>query len=520
MTFLISLKKKGKENFIQIYFFALFILLLFIYWPSFFYPPRSDHWPALYFFHRIDMLAGPQAWKYILTHDPLINVTFRPLSFLILYLLHLVFGAEFVYINFIVFLLYYISILLIYKLASNFCESKILTIAFISVFAFLFSHFDLICWSFQYHIMLSFCLFLSGILLYINFLRTGRKILLPGVALLFFTGMLLYEAYLFWPLSIIILSQIKSLVNKERLGKINLPRIYLSVTGFIYISYGLFLFIDRMIKVHRGGEVWSDILFSAGIIISNVFTALFSLFYNNFLINLFPQIVHPLRIGENLEMGGLIVSYQLLFEKFIFLGGVMVMLAILAMIIYLFRKKLFEAGKVFLFFTFLILTELIMLFHLRYLINNRLYNLTQFRFQLIPNALFIMIVLFLIDRVLNPSKLKKVFIIFILFFILLINIQTTRRGILLLNTQLAPLQKLIFNIKTAIKTGLINEGNKLYLDDNIAKNFSPLCWNREMGVRCMRGTYQWLFFKNIKYFSTFADAKWVINEKDLSIISK
>jgi len=219
-------------------------------------------------------------------------------------------------------------------------------------------------------------------------------------------------------------------------------------------------------------------------------------------------------------MGGLVVRYQTPFEKFIFWGGGMIILVILAIIIYLFRKKLFETGKVFLFFIFLLLTELIALFHLRYLINNKVYNLTQFRFQLVPNALFIIIVLFLIERILNPSKLKKVLICLFLFLILLANIQATRRGISLLNIQLAPLQKLISNIKIAIKTGQINEDNKLYLDNNIAESLSPLCWNREMGRRCMRGTYQWLFFKDIKYFSTFADAKWVINKEDLSIISK
>ena len=148
----------GKENvsgsLIKAYFVFLFTALAWVYWPSFFYPPRSDNWAAFYNFYRIDALAQPDKWKYLIMYDPLINTTFRPLSFFIPYFEHHLFGLNFVYGHMINFGLYFLSIILLYKLAGYFCKDKILTISFLTVFAFLFSHFDLVAWEFHAHIIL------------------------------------------------------------------------------------------------------------------------------------------------------------------------------------------------------------------------------------------------------------------------------------------------------------------------------------------------------------------------------
>ena len=87
--------------------------------------------------------------------------------------------------------------------------------------------------------------------------------------------------------------------------------------------------------------------------------------------------------------------------------------------------------------------------------------------------------------------------------------------------QMAPLNRMLVNIKRGIKSKQINEDNKIYIADNIVCKFPKMCWNVEIG-RFMKGTYQWLFDKReIKYFSsTLKESSWIIDKKDFSVKSR
>ena len=311
----------AKKRFFQIYFCLLFILLVFLYFPSFFYPPRSDHWTAFYFFHNIEGLRGFYKWKEVVLYDPLINTTFRPVSFLILYFEHLVFNAKYIYYQFVNFGLYFISIFLFYKLAINFCKDRLLVIAFLTLFACSFSHFDLICWPYQFLIISSFCLFILGFILYMHYLKSARKIILLFVAISFISGMLLYEVFLFWPLAIVILTYIDEIVNTDKFKKVALRASYLSVLALTYIPYSLLFLLNRALRAPRGPSVPLDSLFSLRPFIFNGFIAFFNILYNNFLINLVPWLAFPLKTDENLNLGGFITRHELILEKIIFFGG-------------------------------------------------------------------------------------------------------------------------------------------------------------------------------------------------------
>lgn len=545
-------------------FILLFILLLWLYCPVFFYPPRSDHWPALYNFYRIETLGGSNKWIYLITYDPLINATFRPLSFLLLYFEYCIFGSNFIYMNIINFILYFISILLLYRLALYFCDDKMLIIAFLAVFSFLFSHFDIVSWSFHYHIILSFCLFLSGFILYINYLRYNRVFFLIVTAFLFLIGMLLYEVYFLWPLAILILAYI-GLLDKRFLHSPGIRFSYeenekplggrsciTDIKGFnvdavsfeynrennlwnfvkkfklsiivlvcIYALYSYFFSLNSILRRFYYGEgvsLW--FLISWKSIMKDFFTVLANILYVNVLVNINPNMAYPLYIDDNLNMGGLIMNRLPFIDKILFLAGIMTFSILLYMVTRLVLKKRFYMVRVISFFMFLLCSELFVLFHFKSLVNTGVYNFTQFRFQYVPNAIIILLVIFLFYIFIQSAKVKKICYI-ILFIIAVLNIQAAKKGITLLNEQLTPACKIIKNIRNAIQIGKVNGEYKLFVDDSIVQRFPALCWNKEMGKRCMRGTYQWIFFKKeVQYFSTFQEATWVINEITLEVIKK
>ncbi len=513
-----------KKRFIPIYFGILFISLSFVYWPSFFYPLRSDFWSTFYFFHRIDYLAVPFIkWLNILQYDPWSQVRFQPLAYSILYLERSVFGSNFTFFHIFNFLLYFVSILLLYKLATDFCKSKLLICLFTGIFAFLFSHFDIISWSYHAYIIFGFNSLFLGFIIYIDFLKTRKVLLLPIVIILFLAGMLCYESFVLWPLAVIILSYIKNFAETQKNIKSRVEKYYLPVIVIVYFLYLVFFSFSRIFKVYEVPLTLLTPLFSIQPVIFSIFSVCFNIVYNGILVNLMPLLACPLVIDGNINLGGIPgkFSYSFLYYS-ILICGVLFILALLGTAIYLFRKKYAEEIKVFFFFFFLLFSEFFIVFYFRILTNTIVFNLTQFRYLYIQNALIILLAVYLMDRFIPFFVRRKMLICIITSLVLLLNIYTIRmNGIKILSQQLVPLEKIFCNIKLGIKNGKITQVDRLYLNDTIAKKLPPLCWNREMGHLFMRGTYQWVFSEEeITCFSSFKDAKWVVDEKDFSIRSK
>lgn len=516
--------KKTKKKFTLVYFCLLFISLSFVYFPSFFYPLRSDWWSTAYFFHSINNFPAASKWMHIFQYDPWSQIRFQPLAYSILYIERLLFGSNFVYFHIFNFILYFISILLLYKLALNFCKSKILTAVFMGVFAFLFSHFDIISWSFHIYIIFAFCSFLLGFILYINFLRSGKAILFPFVIFLFLLGMLCYETFVLWPLAIVILSYMGNITDRHRFKKYKLVQSYLSVIGLVYFIYFAIFFLTRFFSIYEEPLVSTPMpaLFSIQTIVFSSFAVFFNILYNSLLVNFIPSLAFPIIIDANLNLGGFLTKIPLPFlDNLIFFGGSLFIGMFLAMAVHLFKYKYFNILKTIIFFLFLLFSEFFILFYFRKFTNLSIFILTQFRYLYISNAFVTLMVLYLIDRFLKPTRRAKGIIYLILFAILTLNIQASRQGIAILNTHLAPLKRMLSNIKIGIKNCQINKENRLFINDDIVKKLPPLCWNKEMGKLFMENTYQWVFSEEeIKCFSSFKDAKWIVNEEDFSIVEK
>ncbi|MBU1996068.1 MAG: hypothetical protein KKF78_02810 [Candidatus Omnitrophica bacterium] len=89
--------------------------------------------------------------------------------------------------------------------------------------------------------------------------------------------------------------------------------------------------------------------------------------------------------------------------------------------------------------------------------------------------------------------------------------------------QLAPLRIMFASISAGIKSGLINEDHKVYIDNNLPDYMPALCWNIEMGERYVKeGNYKWLFSKNelINFTENPDNSYWIIDKESFTVIIK
>ena len=236
---------------VLIYFIILFGILTFFFRTSFTNPPRSDYWPLFYVFQKVEASPESPSWVEIMNHDPWRHGTFRPLAHLILYWEYQCFGTGFFWNHLLNFMAYCLSIVLLYLLARQFGLNRHLTLAFLTVFAFLFSHFDIVTWTFQIFTIIAFSTFLLGFILYGRFLKNQRIILLPAVGGLFVLGLFCSESVMLWPLALLFfhhssLSDTGPAPPKRRAGTAG-SCLLLIIS--IYLIYGIGLLLTRALPI-------------------------------------------------------------------------------------------------------------------------------------------------------------------------------------------------------------------------------------------------------------------------------
>jgi tetratricopeptide (TPR) repeat protein len=514
-----------KDKAVPWYFVALTGILVVIYYPTFFNAPRSDWWESLYFFHTIYASHAPHQWLDILNTDCLKHVSFRPLSHWVLYFQHLIFGANFFYVHLINFSLYCLSLVLLYKFAGLFVSNKRLVATSIGFFALLYSHFDIVSWTAHSYFILGFCLFLLGFIIYAKFLKTGNAASLFFAVILFLSGMFCYEAFIFWPLSIAILTQVESLINRDKFTKNRLRLTCLLAIGLVYATYISVFFLTRNIQTYADSGLQTQALILEFASVTRIYrTALavfFSIFYNGFLVNIMPMLAYPAWVAPtsfNLQLGGFLREYrptildmQIASAALLFIGA--------GVFGYLIRHKKFNILKILLLFVFLLVSFDLTVFISKYF-SNKVYSYCfyQFRYQYTPNAFIVLFFLVFFDQLMKMKQKVKIIIYVVAAIIVLSNIYCTVSAISLEARQLGPLNRMLANIKKGIKSGQVNEKNKLYLDNHIVNVLPQMCWNPVIG-KFMQGTYQWLFNrKEIKYFSnTPGGAVWSIDPESLNL---
>ncbi|MDD5130444.1 MAG: hypothetical protein PHS66_05290 [Candidatus Omnitrophica bacterium] len=514
-----------KNKFSLIYFFLLFILLLGVSFPSLAYPPLSDYWEIFYFFHHLDELPGLSQmgqWLHCLNTDPIEQMSYRPLFGLYYYLIHLLFGSHYVLFNIFNAVFYFLAIYLLYKFSLKFSKDKLPSFIFIGLFAFLFSHFDMLLWSFQTHIMIGFSMALAGFMAYLRYLKTSKPILLGAVIVFLLVAMLCYEPFFLWPLAIIILSSIKKFRPAGGPDHKMIIKYNAWVLGIVYSAYFLFYAFTRALGTYIQPTHKIGYFFNLPNTVTAGFLAAFNIFYG-LLLDFFPLLAFPLKVTENIYMSGPLVNYIAGGHKeIIFIAGSLCAFILGFLLLFLYRRKLYEELKVLGLFLFLMLTEMYVMFFCRLAISELEYGLTEFRYQYIPNAFMALIAIFLTDRFGGFKKHKKL-IFSLLAAVLIFNIFCIRLVVDIYTRHFAPLDAMLSNIKQGINEGAINRNNKLYISRDMPDYLPHLCWNIGLGERfILEGNYQWIFSRRqLEYFTDNPQgAAWVIDKDDFSIARK
>ena len=483
--------------------------------PSFSNPPRSDYWSAFYVFQKIDESPSPPNWTKIMTFDLWQHGTFRPLSHLVPYIEHKLFGPSFYWNHILNFAAYCLSIILLYLLALKLSLDKIVTAAGLAVFAFLFSHFDILTWTFQLFSIISFCAFLLGFIVFMKYLESKRIGHLILIGILFLFGMLFFEVYVLWPLAVLILPF--ALPRSRPATNPKIPRPAFLMLGVLYIAYlGVFI-------LHRSAAATSGALPApaAGKVILAVFMVPFNLFYTGILVNIFPSLALPLFYNDNINLGGLLLSQQQNLDSIVLWGGGAGALIIAAGAVWLIRKKERRASALLIFFFFLYLTNFFTLSLARLTTDPIFYVLSQFRYQFIPNALLILMAVTIIGNLVRPVRREKLFIGLILLPILVFNIYLDRNHIITVGNRLRPLKTILANISRGLDEKRITAESPLFIAEEVAEKLPTPCWNPGM-AKYMEGTFQWFFpaGEMNKFTLSQEEAVWIITQDDYLTIKK
>ncbi|MCF7916174.1 MAG: tetratricopeptide repeat protein [Candidatus Omnitrophica bacterium] len=521
-----SNKNYLKKRFTIVYFFLLFILLVAIFYPSFSNPPLSDSWEMFYTFHHLDEKPGPIKWLHVLNHDPYEQMRYQPLSHMFYYIFHLVFGSNYYIYNILNFLFYFLSLLVLYKFALYFLKGYKIAALFIGLFAFLFSHCDIVLWNCHIYIIAGFISFLIGFMKYMDFLRTGKKELLFFTLFFFLFGMLCYESFWAWPFAIIIISSMDKFKEFWQKKKKKLLKINSLFLGAIYTLYILIFFLTRLIGTYdKPAHSISDFLKFGGFIKAGLLS-FFSIIYNNLAVNIFPLLSFPLRIEENLYLGGSIINNIDSGNRLIiYLLGGLVAILIFSLFIFLYRKKYFELTKITLFLFFLLFSEIYTIIFFRLVTNTSVtYSLIEPRYHYIPNAFIIIFIAILISRsnIFKNNKHNKIMLIFSLLIVFGINVFCVHKVVNIYQRNLKDFKRMFKNIRVGMAKGHINKSRKLFFPEDLSDYLPSLCWNIDMGSRFMDGTYQWLFSKeeNEYFANSIKQSFWTIDKGNFNIINK
>lgn len=468
-----------------------FFLLLSIYLPTFSNPPHVDYWEGFYRFHLAgDSLISADLIS-IINHDPWQDGTFRPFSYLLLYLEHLLFAGEFFWNHVINFLLYCLAVILLYRLAVRLGLGRLPSAVGLTVFSFLFPHSGILTLTFHQFVLAGFSAFLGGFLLYLRWLRTGKLSSLAGAGLLFLAGMFCYEAFDFWPAAIIILR----FFHRERSGEpaagkrrkgwrsdaAMLVLVYLAYLGAFRLTRAAAVTAGSLPEITAGGGGLS------------LGAAFFNLAYTGIVLNLLPFLALPCRFADWVELGGPVtrIPDSSLLAHLIW-GGIAVLGLVAAGGWPLGRRMKRSARLAVFFLIYLYLSNFFIVFLARIPLGDLRHILVQFRYQYVPDALLVLMIVAALSALPRPGRLGRAVAGGILLWILAANIAVSRRTAADVNRHLAPLNRVLSRIREGIESGEINPGSRLYIQRHITDYLPKLCWHKGIG-RKMKGTYEWGF---------------------------
>lgn len=488
-----------------VWFAVLFAVLLALYLPSFFNPPHGDYWEAFHTFHRTSSLPAGSRFIAIANHDPWQDGTYRPFSYLVLFFEYQVFGDSFVWVHIVNFLLYCLSVALLFRLALKLGINRVWAGICCGLFAFLFTHSGILTLTFHQFIIIGFSSFLGGFLAYLKWLETSRKVFLAAAGLLFWVGMFSYEAFGLWALAIAILRPLR-----RRSGGKQAPLLPDALMlAAVYLGYLTTFLLARTAPVTTGAL--PDI--TAGIVGLSFTAVFFNLVYTGVILNILPFLARPAGFGSWVELGGITARVPApSLTAIVAGGGAAVFLLAAGGGVLLWRRKkltaLLSLGfPLFLYFSHFFIIVPARLSHL-----DLHHVLAQFRYQYVPNALVVLAAAAGLSLAVRPRRRNRLltagFVLPVLILNLVASFQTARET----DRRLRPLGDMIARIRSGIQSGKINPDSRLYIDPQIIDYLPPLSWNRGIGS-FVEGTYEWFFPGDQTDSFAFSrpDADWIMD---------
>lgn len=501
--------------------FLILGLLLSIFFPSFFFPPVGDYPEVFYFFHNLGGRNGPIEWLHVLNRDPSWQMRYQPLAYIFHYIIHRTFGSVYEVYNIVNFLFYYLSLILLYKFSLFFVKCRWLVALFLFLFAFLFSHSDILLWSLHMYIVAGLNFFLLGFICYIGFLKINKIYLVFLSGLFFLLGLWCYEPFFLWPFAILILSALDRFKKISKTEKKKIAKVNCLLLGALYFLYFAFYLLTRFFGTYEASVYRvSDFIRFENMIFSIALT-LFNFFYNQIIVNIFPFFSFPLKVTGNIYMSESVIDYLGVNFRIIFIGAIFVFTIFVFLFSGLHKKRQFEEIKVLSLFVFLLFSAQFILFFCRSAVGYLLYPIAVFRYQYIPNVFFILIAVYLIYRFGRLGRSKTKIVLCLIFFpIFILNIVAVGKIVNIRREKLSDLRRMLSSVRFHIDQGKISLDNKLYLDDNIQDYLSALSWSIYKGRWVEEGNYQWMFPKEeLGYFTDNPEeAAWIIGKSSLEVI--
>lgn len=179
------------------------ILSLFALIPSFNNPFRSDDWyiASLSFNQPLNFEGIKKSLTFELFGDP----RFQPLSHLLVFFTHKLFGSNFFLYHIFSFALHLIVTGLFFYLIKFVIDDSFISSIISVLFLALFCHSDTFIWAYHNYIIVQTALIITALILTFKGLKNNKILYAVLPSILFFIGMICYEAILFFPLLIIIL---------------------------------------------------------------------------------------------------------------------------------------------------------------------------------------------------------------------------------------------------------------------------------------------------------------------------
>ncbi len=468
-----------------IYFALLFLFLGILIWPTFSNPPHVDYWEAFFTFHQVRADPGLSVWPYVVNHDPWRHGTFRPLLYTLLFLEQVAFGSHFVWNHLVNFFWYCLLLVLLFHLGRRLGAGSAELFGFLTVFAVLYSHCDVLSLTFHVAILAGFAGFIGGFIVYLSYREGGKTLFLLPVGLLFFFSLLCYETFALWPLAILLLFYYPGTAGVNRRS----PWPTAAMLGILYLLYGTTFILTRS-AAHLSGELSSP---SAAAFLTGVVLALFNLVYTGIGVNLVPVLAYPGRYrGYSEMMGWFPIENPPWLLPLARVLAVVALLLIALLVSCLIRRKERRTLAAAAFLGFLYLANFSLLSAARATTSHYSHIIRQFRYQLIPNALLALLAAVVVTALLKNARRGRTMLFVFLLAVFLVNSAYTRLHIENVTARLSPLKELLADIRSGIDRGEITPARRLFLPDGFALAFPRLCWNRGMGQRIW-GTYQWIF---------------------------